>query len=59
MVLLKIIVVINTLSFSAAICLDASHNGYFPLFPKAGKRRKERTEAAACAFAQHLCFGWQ
>lgn len=30
MFLLKIIVVINALSFSAAICLNASHNGYFP-----------------------------
>lgn len=59
MFLLKIIVVINALSFSAAICLDARHNGYSSLFPKAGRRRKERTEAAACAFSQHLCFGWQ
>lgn len=31
MFLLKIIVVINALSFSAAICLDVRHNGYFPL----------------------------
>lgn len=35
MFLLKIIVVINALSVSAAICLDAIHNGHFPLcFPK-------------------------
>lgn len=31
MFLLKIIVVINALSFSAAICLGASHNGFFLL----------------------------
>lgn len=30
MFLLKIIVVINALSFSTAICLDASHSGCFP-----------------------------
>lgn len=48
---LKIIVVINALRFSAAICLGASHNGFFPsVFPQAGRRREAQTEAAAWAF---------
>lgn len=42
MFLLKIMVVINVLSFSAAICLHASRDGYFPLcFPKQEGGEKE------------------
>lgn len=46
MFLLKIIVVINALSFSAAICLGACHSGYFPLCsPKReGGGKKEQSQ---------------